>query len=69
MNLLLLMLKVLESVSTEQTSKRYIGETRPAISISTHSVLPRSIKTMLFVDIEGFSGVEDCKVPEFLERL
>ena len=61
-------MKVLESVSTEQTNKKYIGETRPAISISTDSVLPRSIKTMLFADIEGYSGVEDCKVPEFLEK-
>jgi class 3 adenylate cyclase len=60
--------KVLDMIPDRQVPKSHNGETRPAISVSTDSILPRSIKTMLFADIEGFSGVEDSKLPEFLDR-
>ena len=45
------------------------GETSPAFLIQDDPrVLPRTIKTMLFADVEGFSRLDESQTPYFVEK-
>lgn len=45
------------------------GETRPAFLIPNDpKLLPRTIKTMLFADVEGFSRLDETMTPYFVEK-
>ena len=60
--------KVLESVPKGQKVELFNGETNPCIEVLTESPLPRSIKTMLFADVAGFSEIEDSNTVLFLDK-
>ncbi len=60
--------KVLESVSGGQAYEPISGETKPGIEVLTKPPLPRSIKTMLFADVAGFSDIDDSKTLLFLDK-
>ena len=55
----------------EITEKRgHGGETKPVFLIKDDAkkVLPRTIKTMLFADVEGFSRLDEKMTPFFVEK-
>ena len=60
--------KVLESVPKGQKVELLNGETNPGIEVLTEPPLPRSIKTMLFADVAGFSEIEDSNTVLFLDK-
>ncbi len=62
--------KVLESAPESMEKISHGGETDPTFLLRKGSdrILPRSIKTMLFADVEGFSRLEENKTPQFVEK-
>ena len=62
--------KVLESAP--ETDERIVhgGETDPTFLLRQQAdrIMPRTIKTMLFADVEGFSKLDESKTPQFVEK-
>jgi class 3 adenylate cyclase/tetratricopeptide (TPR) repeat protein len=62
--------EVLEAIPEVTELPAHGGETKPAFLIKDDPVqaLPRTIKTMLFADVEGFSRLDESMTPQFVEK-
>ena len=61
--------QVLQATPEIKESPGHGGETNPAFLITDDpKVLPRTIKTMLFADVEGFSRLDETMTPYFVEK-
>jgi class 3 adenylate cyclase len=61
--------QVLQATPEIKESPGHGGETNPAFVITDDpKVLPRTIKTMLFADVEGFSRLDETMTPYFVEK-
>lgn len=62
--------QVLEAIPEINEFPLHGGETDPTFLIKGHpaKTLPRTIKTMLFADVEGFSRLDEVKTPYFVEK-
>ena len=62
--------QVLDATTEINVIPRYEGETQPTFIIQGDpaKTLPRTIKTMLFADVEGFSRLDEAKTPYFVEK-
>jgi len=62
--------RVLDATPVANELPSHGGETNPTFLMGgdASSVLPRTIKTMLFADVEGFSRLDESKTPYFVEK-
>jgi class 3 adenylate cyclase len=62
--------KVLAAAPSALEQPQHNGETNPRILLSKNNqvTLPRTIKTMLFADVEGFSRLDESQTPFFVEK-
>ena len=62
--------KVLAAAPSSSEMPQHNGETNPRILLSKNNqvTMPRTIKTMLFADVEGFSRLDESQTPFFVEK-
>ena len=70
MNLKLLTQKKFSNRHLKRMSVLFMGVKQIQLFLRQQAgrIMPRTIKTMLFADVEGFSKLDESKTPQFVEK-